>query len=150
MSSCSSWHHLSLLYVVCLPCTEPNALAETSVWALPRKCFVHTAGDSCHRCGKPWAWAVSGVLRAGMRPPRILQVHEQQALMAYLWPQWHCRCVTLKAPGSTAGVRGRHLCHECWSSDHIAEGQAVGIDAMGIGTCVMLHECKSRCLCHGP
>ena len=110
----------------------------------------HAAGGSRYRCSKPWAWAVSGVLSASMRTPRILQVHEQQALMAHLWPQWHHRYVTLKAAGSTAGVRGRHLCHEHWSLDHATEGQAAGTDALGIGTCVMLHVCKYRCPCHGP
>lgn len=40
--------------------------------------------------------------------------------MAHLWPQWHHRCITLKAPGSTVGMGGRHLCHGHWSSNHAA------------------------------
>lgn len=150
MSSCSSWHHLGLLYVVHLPCTTtgPNAFADTGVWASPWKCFGRAAGGPVTDAAN--LGPVSGVPTAGMRPPRILQVHEQQALMAHLWPQWLCRCVMLKALGSTVGVRGRHLCHERSSSDHIAEGQAAGTDAMGIGICVILHVCKSRYPCHRP
>jgi len=131
--------------VLHLQCTGPNALAETIAWALPRKCFGRTAQGSCYRCGKPWAWAVSGVLSAGMRPPRILQVHEQHT---HLWPPWHRRCITLKVAGSTAVETGTYAM-SVGRRTTLQRDKQQALMPWALGP-VTLRVCKSRCPCRGP
>lgn len=141
MSICNPWY---FVYTAFILHRAKCICREQCIGSRPRKCFRHVSGGSCHGCSKAWAWAVPGVLGAGMGTPRVLRTREQQALMPHLWPRWHCRCTMLKALGSAAGMRSRHRCHEPWASDHIARGMRLAPVLWALGS-VILHAHKSLC-----